>query len=86
MAVVDIFNDARAQLHGQGGAGGLYHRAGAQAGGLLIDLDGGGVAVHGEDLADEALIPHPDHVGHVGVSEPRGHHQRAGDLDNFTAQ
>ena len=84
-AVVDIFDQAGAQLHRQGGAGGFYRRAGAQAGGLLIDLDGGGVPVHGEDLADEALLAHADHVGHVGVRKSRGDHQRAGDFYDLSA-
>ena len=84
--VVNIFDDTGAQLHGHGRAGGLHRRAGAQAGGLLIDLDGRGVAVHGEDLTDQALLSHPDHVGHIGVLQPGGHHQRAGDFDDFSAQ
>ena len=84
-AVVDVFDEAGTQLHGQGGAGGLHRRAGTQAGGLLVDLDGGGVAVHGEDLTDEALLAHADHVGHVGVRKSGGHHQRSGDFDNLSA-
>ena len=79
-AVVDIFDEAGTQLHGQGGAGGDHLRPGAQAGGLLIHLDGGRVPGHVQDLADKALLPHPDHVGHVGLLHPRGHHQRAGNF------
>ncbi len=85
-AVVDVLNDAGAQLHAHGRAGGLHHRAGAQAGGLLVHLDGRRIAVHVQNLADQALLAHPHHVGHVGVLQPRRHHQRAGDLDNFSAQ
>ena len=85
-AVVDVLNDAGAQLHAHGRAGGLHHRAGAQAGGLLVHLDGRRIAVHVQNLADQALLAHPHHVGHVGVLQPRRHHQRAGDLDNFSRQ
>ena len=62
------------------------YSARTQAGGLLVDLDGGGVAVHGEDLADEALLTHADHVGHIGVFQARGYHQRSRNLDNLSAQ
>ena len=40
--------------------------------------------MHLDDLADEALLAHPDHVRHVGGRQAVGYHQRAGDLDNFT--
>ena len=82
-AVVNILNEARPQLHRQRGAGGHHLGAGAQAGGLLVDLDGGGIAAHVQDLADELLLTHADHVGHVGVLHAGGHHQRAGNLYNF---
>ena len=85
-AVIDTLDHAGAQLHAHGGAGGLHHGAGAQAGGLLIDLDGGGVALHGQNLADQPLGAHTDHVGHIGVRQARGHNQRSGYFHNFTAQ
>ena len=82
--VVNILDQAGAQLHGQGRAGGDHLSAGPQSGGLLIDLDGGGVPSHIQDLADQALLAHTDHVGHVGLLHPCGHHQRAGDLDDLS--
>src|SRR5699024_1155386 len=83
-SIVDILNHAGAQLHAHGVTGGYHLGAGAQAGGLLVDLNGGGIPVHGEDLTDEALGTHTDHVGHVGVRQAGGHHQGAGDLNYFT--
>ena len=85
-AVVNILDQAGAQLHRQGGAGGDHLGAGAQAGRLLIDLDGGGVPVHVQDLADQTLLAHADHVGHIRVLHPGGDDQRAGNLDNLSAQ
>ena len=81
--VVDIFNEAGPQLHRQGGAGGNHLGARPQTGGLLVDLDGGGIPVHIQDLADQTLFAHADHVGHVGVFHPGGYHQRTGNLNNF---
>ena len=83
-AVIDVLDHAGAQLHAHGGAGGHHLGARAQAGGLLVDLDGGGVAVHGEDLTDETLGTHAHHVGHIGVRHAGGHHQGAGDLNSFS--
>ena len=83
-AVVDVLDDAGAQLYAQGRAGGDHRRAGSKAGGLLIDLDGGPVAGHVQDLTDQALLAYADHVGHVGVGQTVGHHQGAGDLDDFS--
>ena len=84
--VVNAFDHAGAQLHAHGGAGGHHLGAGAQAGGLLVDLNVGGVALHGQDLADQALGADADHVGHIGVRQARGHYQRPGNFNNFTAQ
>ena len=84
--VVNVFNNAGAQLHAHGRTGGLHHCAGAKAGSLLIDLDGGRVTLHGEDLADQALGSYTDHVRHIGIGQAGGYHQRAGYLHNFTAQ
>ena len=81
--VVDVLQQAGTKLHGQGRAGGDDLSAGAEAGGLFVDLDGGGVAGHGQDLADEPLLTDADHVGHIGIGHTGGDHQRAGNLDNF---
>ena len=85
-AVVDALDHAGPQLDAHGSTGGDHFRARAETGGLLIDLDGGRVALHGQDLADQAAGTHADHVGHIGVPEAGGDHQRAGDFHNFTAQ
>ena len=83
-AVVNIFDDAGSEFHAQGRAGGLHLRPRSQAGGLLIDLDGGPVAGHRQDFADQPLIAHADGVLHVGVAHAVGDDQRAGNLDDFT--
>ena len=41
--------------HAQGRAGALHPRAGSQAGGLLIDLDGSLVAGHVQNFSDQTL-------------------------------
>ena len=84
--VVDALNHAGSKLHAHRSAGGDHVGSGAQAGGLLIDLDGGGVALHGQDLADQTLGSHADHVGHIGVRKSRGDNQRSGNFNNFSAQ
>ena len=82
--VVDILNDAGAQLHGQGRTGGLHLGPRAQAGGLLVDLDGSPVAGHVQDLTDQPLLAHADHVRHVGVAQAVGHHQGPGYFNDFS--
>ena len=80
--VVNIFKQAGAKLNGQRGAGGDHFRAGADAGGLLIDLDRRGVTVHVQNLADQVLFADSNHVCHVGVLHAGGDHQRAGYLND----
>ena len=81
--VVNIFQQAGAQLNGQGRAGGDYFRTGADAGGLFVDLNRGGVAVHRQNLTDQMLLAYSDHVCHVGVLHAGGNDQRAGYLNDF---
>ena len=66
-AVINRFNHAGAQFHGKGCAGGLHHVPGADAGGFFINLNGGLVAAHLQDLADQLLGANPYHIGHVGI-------------------
>ena len=83
-AIVNIFNHTGAQLYAQGEAGGFHRYAGAKTGGFLVDLNGGGIAAHFDDLADEPLRAHSHDIIHVGVCKSLGYHQRAGNLDNST--
>ena len=77
-AVVDVLDQARAQLHGQGGAGGLHLRAGAQAGGLLIHLDGGGSRPFMVRISPiRRCSPTRTTSAMLASSSPGGHHQRA---------
>ena len=72
-AVVDGFDEARPQLHGQGRAGGEHGLTGADAAGLLVDLDGGPISAKLDDLADELLLRHADHVEHLHVRHAACH-------------
>ena len=76
--VVDVFQHTGAELHRQRQTRGDDLGAGAEARGLLIDLDGRGVSGHVEDLANEPLAADTDHVRHVCVGQALGHDQRAG--------
>ena len=74
--VINVIQHAGAKLHGHGHAGGDYLGAGAKAGGLFIDLDGGLIAGHIKDLAYQPLRTHADNVGDVGVRQALGHDKR----------
>ena len=83
-AVVDGLEHARAELDRERRAGGLDGIAGADALGLLVDLDRGAVAAHLDDLAHEALGADLHEVEHLGGAEALGDHERAGYLDDGT--
>ena len=83
-AVVDVLDEARAQLHAEGRAGGDHLCAGAKAGRLLVYLNGGAVAGHIQDLSDQMLGAYAHYVRHAGVRHAVGHHQRTGDFDDLT--
>ena len=72
-AVVDGLDEARAQLHGQGRAGGEHGLPRADAAGLLIDLDGGPISPKLNDFADQLLLRHADHVEHLHVRHAACH-------------
>ena len=54
----------------------------AEAGGLLVDLYRSTVAVHLDDLTDQALAADADHVEHIGVAHTLCDDQGACDLLN----
>ena len=82
-AVIDVADEAGAELHGQRRAGAHDLRAGAEPARLLIDLDGGAASRHIQNLSDQPLFADADDVGHVGRFQSIGHDQRAGYLDYF---
>ena len=84
--VVNIFHHAGPELHAHGHAGGGDLGAGAKAGGLLVDLDGGSAAGHVQDLADQLLLANTYHIGDVSIFQTVRRHQRAGYFNNSTAQ
>ena len=85
-AVVNALDHAGAKLHAHGCAGGFHLSAGAKAGGLLIDLNVGGVPFMVRISPIRRWGADTDHVGHIGVRQTRSHHQRPGNFNNFTAQ
>ena len=64
-AVEDIIEDARSEGDGNGISACHDFFPGAQAGRLLIHLDRGHILVQGDDLADQLLGSHIDHLGHA---------------------
>ena len=83
-AVINILDQAGTQLHAQRRAGGDHIRAGAEARGLLVYLNGSPVTGHIQDLSDQLLLAYAHHVRHAGVRHAVGHHQRAGDFNDLT--
>lgn len=71
-AVEDVGQHAGAQGDGHGGPLAHHRLAGLEAGRVLVDLDGGGRAVHTDHLADQALLAHADHIHH-GQALAAGH-------------
>ena len=84
--VIDILQHTGAKLHGQRHTGRLDFRAGAETGGLLVDLDGRAVTGHIQDLADQALLADTHNVGDVGIGKTVGHDQRTGNFCDSSAQ
>ena len=82
--VVNGGDEAGAQLHRQRRARRHHLVAAAQSRGLLVDLDGGAVAVHLDDLTDQTSLTDTHHVEHIGIPHPLGDDQRTGYLQNFS--
>ena len=76
-AVVDRADQTGTELNGERSAGGLHGFAGAESGGFLIYLNGGAVAVHFYDFADQTLPADAHNVEHIGVTHTLGDNQRA---------
>ena len=85
-AVIDIFEHAGPELHAQRHTGRHDLGAGAKAGGLFVDLNGGAASGHIQYLADQVLFADTDNVRYVGVLQTVGHHQRSGYFNHFSAQ
>ena len=83
-AVVNGGQETGTQLYRQRRARRHHLVAAAQTGGLLVDLDGGAVAVHLDDLTDQTSLTDAHHVEHIGVPHPLGDDQGAGYLQNFS--
>ena len=81
-AVEDRAHDARAELDGEGLLLPEDGVANGEAGGVLVDLDGGRVALELDDLADELEVADAHELVHGGSAHVVGHDQRSGDLED----
>ena len=77
-AVVDRADQARPELDAHRLPGGFDGRAGAEAGGLLVNLDRRLVAVDLYDFADQPLVADAHDVEHVRVAHAAGNDERTG--------
>src|SRR5512143_2033428 len=64
-AVEDRAEEAGPQLDRERRARGIERRARLEAGGVFVDLHGGAVLDQADDLAHEALTPHPEQLRHA---------------------
>ena len=83
--VIDILQHAGPELNGHGHARCLDHRAGAEAGGLLINLNGCLISAHVKYLAYKSLGAHAHNVGHVRVAQALRNHKRPRNFDDSSA-
>ena len=83
-AVIDLADQAGPQLHRQRRASGIHLFPRADACRLFIDLDGGPVPTHFDDLTDQMLRTYPHHVVHIGVGHPFCNDQGARHLDDLS--
>mmetsp|Transcript_16908 Transcript_16908/g.42446 ORF Transcript_16908/g.42446 Transcript_16908/m.42446 type:complete len:669 (+) Transcript_16908:112-2118(+) len=79
-AVENLPQQTRAQLHRQRGVAALHQIPDLQACRLLVTLDGGGVALQPDDLANQVLVTHAHQLVHRRASDLVRHHHRAGNL------
>eukprot|EP00053_Salpingoeca_punica_P023409 m.9950 g.9950 ORF g.9950 m.9950 type:complete len:683 (-) comp5100_c0_seq1:47-2095(-) len=77
-AVEDRLHDAGAQLDREGLACAVDRVADGDAGRLLVHLDGGGVGLETDDLADELAVAHAHELVHGRAAHALGSDDRAG--------
>ena len=83
-AVVNILDQTGAELNRQRRAGRHDLCPRAEARGLFIHLNSGGIAAHRQNFADEVLLAHADDIRHIRFRKSRRHDQRAGDLNDLS--
>ena len=84
-AVIDVLQHTRSELNGHGHARAFDDCARADAGGLLVNLDGGLVAGHIQDFSDKSLGADTDDIGYIGISQTLCDHKRAGNFSYSSA-
>ncbi|CDC63125.1 unknown [Clostridium sp. CAG:448] len=83
-AVINVFDQSGSQFDRKRGTCGNHPVAASDASRFLIDLNGGTVAVHFNDLADQTRVAHAHHVEHIGFPHALRDHQRPGNLQNLS--
>ena len=82
-AVENIIQDTRPQQDIHRRAGTVNRFAGAQAGGFLVDLDGGDLIGNLNDLADQAAVAHVNLLHHGEAAGILNRDNRAVDSENY---
>ena len=82
-AVEDLAQQTRPDLHRQRRPLPHHRVAGPDAAGVLVDLEGGHLAVQGDDLADEPRRPHLHGLVHGQDVPAAGPHHRPAHPDDF---
>ena len=83
-AVINGFDEPRRKLHRKRRSRGFHRLAGADAAGLVIDLDRCAIAAQLDDFADELLFRNAHHVVHLHVRHAVCNDQGAGHLNDRT--
>ena len=76
-AVINAFNKPGRQFHAQRLAGQIDGLAGADAGGIFVNLYRGHIVAQFNDFADELLVADAHHVVHLHIAHAVGDNQRA---------
>mmetsp|Transcript_125902 Transcript_125902/g.187926 ORF Transcript_125902/g.187926 Transcript_125902/m.187926 type:complete len:462 (-) Transcript_125902:85-1470(-) len=81
-SVENLVHDTRTQHHRQRLTGTLNRVTNAETGGLLVNLDGGGISLETDDLSDEAEGSDTHKLVHSGSLHLLGNHHGSGNLDD----
>jgi len=80
--IEDGVQNTRSELKGEGLAGLLDGIADGHTGGVLVNLNGGGVFFETNDLSDKSVITDTNHFVHTSAGHARRHDERSCHLDD----